>query len=114
MRHAPGARDEAPAEEDPHYDDAGSYVVPAANLVAACSGDYAPEHLLTWIPALERYGTWDSSHEELFVFSGATWSDIARDPLPYVNAQWAEDETKPLGYYVAPWLHGFEFGVEEV
>lgn len=104
--HAPGDRDEADQDDDPHGGDEGYYVVPAADLVAVASG-YDPDFLITWIPDLGRFGTWDSSHLELYVFSAAAWGDIVADPLTYVNAQWAEDQ--PAGYYVAPWLHGYEW-----
>ena len=43
---------------------------------------------------------------DILVLPGATWSDIAADPLPYVRAQWSGD---PPGYYLAPWKHDFKY-----
>jgi len=106
--HPAGVNEEPGAEEDPHIDDEepGFYVIPAVDLVASCTGDYPPEGLIAWIPDLEMYATWDSSHLDILVFGNATWTDIAASPLRYVNAQWSEDRP---GYYLAPWLHGYEY-----
>ena len=102
--HLPGENEEVDFDEDPHAEDHGYYDVPVVDLVASCSGDYDPEALLAWVPAVGAFGTWDASHLPLLVFPGVSWTEIAGDPLRYVNAQWS-DETP--GHYLAPWVHGF-------
>lgn len=86
---------------DPHKGEFGCYLVQAANLVAACTGDYEPEGLLLWLPIEQRYATWDSSHSAIEVFGPkVSWKDIAKRPVHYINAQWGEGaRTKPL----VPW-----------
>jgi hypothetical protein len=85
---------------DPNRNAKGHYTCEAVNLIASCEA-YAPEFILCWIPALRRFGTWDADHWTLKVFAGATWDDIAADPLPFLNAQWSNR----LGEFIAPWEH---------
>ncbi len=52
---------------------------------------YDPTGVLCWIPALNRFGTYDSSHCVMHSFPGATWTMIRESSARYVNAQWFPD-----------------------
>lgn len=87
---------------DPHCGEMGTYMVPAVSLVAKCE-DYEPMGLLLWFPEEECYGTWDSSHTLLEVFSSeVTWSDIVANPLSYINSFWDEERVGGLAPLI-PW-----------
>jgi len=73
----------------------GYYVVPAVDLIAECEG-FDAWGILVWLPDIQKFGTWDSDHRELKVFSKAKWSDIIEYPIKYLNAQW-----KPTGAEIA-------------
>lgn len=92
---------------DPHAGENGYYAIPAVNLVAEAE-EYEPEYILLWLPEEGQYGTWDSDHAELLIFPGATWSDIAADPLPYVAAQW--DGPEPGALFVPYPKHPYHPG----
>ena len=84
---------------DPNSDTLGYYAVPAISLTAT-SDDYAPAHILSWLPDSGVYGTYDCDHEAFTIFPGKTWQDIVKDPLTYLNAQWLPTpEAEPL----VPW-----------
>lgn len=93
-------------EADPRRGDLGCYLVPAVNLTKDAE-DYEGVGLLLWLPEHQRYGTWDSSHPFIAVFSkDTTWADIAANPPKYINAQWEgafenAAQTEPL----VPWPH---------
>lgn len=72
---------------DPHKGETGYYAVPGLDLIGACKS-YDPEGILIWLPDLNLYGTWDSDRWDLLTFPGATWTEIAADPVKYLNAQW--------------------------
>lgn len=76
---------------DPNRRREGVYRVPAISLIARCER-YDPEHLLTFLPFERKFATFDGDHAVVTLFTQATWTDIAKDPLPYVNANW---ESKP-------------------
>jgi hypothetical protein len=70
-------------DDDPHQED-GYYWVPAVNLVADCEG-YDPAGLLVWLPEDGLFGTWQSDWLSILVFPGASWTDIAADPIRFIN-----------------------------
>lgn len=84
---------------DPNAGKGGYYQIEAVNLVSACDG-YDPEFILAWLPKSQLYGTWDCDHLAMTVFPGASWSDIAKKPLPFINAQWENDD---VGVPLVPW-----------
>ncbi|QGJ70943.1 Hypothetical protein PBC10988_26460 [Planctomycetales bacterium 10988] len=85
--------------EDPNEGIHGYYIVPAINLIASCE-DYGPEHILSWIPDLNLYITYDVDHQGILAFPKATWQDIATNPLRYLNAQW---DSPSIGEPFVPW-----------
>ncbi len=76
---------------DPNRRRSGVYRIPAISITSKAEQS-DPEHLLTYLPFEGLYATFDGDHAVVTVFSEATWSDIAADPLPYLNANW---EKKP-------------------
>lgn len=84
---------------DPNENSEGYYAVPAVNLVESCDG-YDPEHILSWIPGLDLYISWDCDHWSITMFPSVTWRQIAASPLPYINAQW---ESSSIGQPLIPW-----------
>ena len=92
--------DESPlSKDDPNAGKSGSYEVPAVSLTADCDG-YAPEGILVWLPNEKVFGSWDCDHYDLYVFSGATWTDIAGNPVDYIDTQW--DSDRKVGKYFKP------------
>lgn len=79
-----------PAIDDPHEDEDGSYMTLAVNLVETCE-DYEPSHVLSWFPEIGSFGSYDIDEGHINLFTGATWTDIAKNPVPYLNAQWRDD-----------------------
>lgn len=66
--------------------------LPGVDLIEECTGDYDPEGLLVWFPGERSFGSWDSSHDEVFLFGvDVGWTEIAASPARYINAQWAFD-----------------------
>lgn len=93
------------AEEDPHQDDGGSYLVEGIDLIAEADGGYGSAGLLIWLPQDQRYAAWDSSHNEMFLFDPATrWDDIVQAPLRYLDAQWQAGDIAAISP-LRPWLH---------
>lgn len=89
---------------DPNKGIEGYYAVPAVNLVESCDG-YDPEHILSWVPDLALYISWDCDHWAITMFQSVTWRQIANSPLQFVNAQW---ESPSIGQALVPWPQ-FEF-----
>src|SRR5439155_23191142 len=69
--------------DDPHQEE-GYYSAAAVNLVAECE-HYWPDGILIWLPEERFFGTWQIDHLSILVLPGATWSDIAADPVRYLN-----------------------------
>ena len=90
---------------DPHEEDSGYYATTGVNLVLDAE-DYPPDFLLTWLPELKCYGGFNIDTDQLFVFPGATWTDIANAPLDYLNASWREVSQRIKVVKVLPWRHG--------
>jgi hypothetical protein len=92
-------------EQDPHYPEVNSYLVPGINLVASCTGDYDPEGLLLWLPVEKRYGVWDPSHCAITMFGPeVTWDQIVAAPAAHINAGWWEmDGESPPVTFLVPW-----------
>lgn len=85
---------------EPKYNYNGRYVCEALS-VADC--DYNNEgifdgQILVWIPALKSFASWDSEHEQSYVFTDVTWEDIKRDPIKYLCTQW-----NPIEWYEHIW-----------
>lgn len=66
----------------------GYYAIKGVDLIETCDKSYDPHGILTWIPKLEIYATWDSDHYQLIGFPGINWSDITANPAKYLDAQW--------------------------
>ena len=80
----PTAHGQVPSlADDPHQEE-GYYSVSAVNLVAECE-HYWPDGILIWLPEERLFGTWQIDHLSILVLPGATWSDIAADPVRYLN-----------------------------
>jgi hypothetical protein len=98
-------------EFDPHADEPGVYRVPGVDLIAACTGDYAPHGLLVWFPGEASYGTWDEAHDYILVFGPeVTWGKIMASPAKFINAQWSfPDLERAPAEFLVPWLR-YPFG----
>ena len=80
--------DDAPfANQDPHAEEEGCYVIPEINLVAEREG-YDPDGILIWLPDEKFFGTWDSEFRNVLIFPNATWNEISASPVKYLNALW--------------------------
>lgn len=92
-------------ENDPHYPNVNSYLVPAVDLLGSCTGDYDPVGLLMWFPNEKKYGTWDCSHCCIELFgANVNWQQIAASPARHINAQWiGMDPLSPLTDALVPW-----------
>lgn len=79
--------------------------VPGVDLVAGCTGDYAPHGLLVWFPGPRSYGTWDEAHDYVRLFGPAvTWADIAAAPARFLNARWDfPDLDRAPAEFLDPW-----------
>ena len=86
--------------EDPHFGEAGYYVVRAVDLVSECL-TYGAEGILVWLPDYKLFGTWDCDHWDILVFPEATWADIVANPALYLSAQWKPN--LEIGNYLKPW-----------
>lgn len=79
------------AEDDPHQDELGCYLVQGIDLIASSTGGYEGTGLLLWLPREARYATWDSSHQVIVVFDAdVTWAKIAEAPAQHINSQWGD------------------------
>lgn len=79
---------------DPNRRRRGVYRIPAISLTARCK-KYDPAHLLSYLPFENLYATFDGDHAVVTVFTRATWTDIAANPLPYLNANWDRSRAVP-------------------
>ena len=86
-------------ETDPHQGASG-YLVPAVSLTASCES-YDPNFLLLWLPTENLYGNFDTEHGHLNVFSEASWTDIAENPVAYLNSQWEPEDSLSVSFQ--PW-----------
>jgi hypothetical protein len=96
---------EAESGHDPHEEDGGYYATIGVNLILDAE-EYPPDFLLTWLPELKCYGGFNIDTDQLFVFPGATWTDIAAAPLDYLNASWRDVSDRITVVKVLPWRHG--------
>ncbi|MDL5246691.1 tetratricopeptide repeat protein [Leptospira weilii] len=72
----------------------GQYYTNAVGLIGNTEAyGFYPEALL-WLPRLQVYGAWDSSHEELYVFPDQTWTSMKANLVPFIEAQWGSYEGK--------------------
>lgn len=93
-------------DEDPHHGEDGRYKVPVVSIISECN--YDPFGQLLWIPYEGAFGTYDTEHDNLYLFSNTSWSEIESNPLPYLNVQWSGEweglfdliEIKPWEKYV--------------
>lgn len=92
---------------DPNRRRRGIYRIPAISLIGRCER-YDPEHLLTYLPFEGKFATFDGDHAVVTLFTQATWTDIASNPLPYINANW---ESKPAApsWRRTQWWRRYEF-----
>ncbi|MEM7475690.1 MAG: hypothetical protein AAF483_11925 [Planctomycetota bacterium] len=102
-------------DDDPNRAKANSYLVPAVDLICSCTGGYDPTGLLLWLPEEGRFGTWDSSHCIISVFSDCvTWDLIEQSPAEYINAQWTGMYAdSPPSEPLLPWLK-YEYADQQI
>jgi hypothetical protein len=81
------------ADQDPHAEEEGCYVVPAINLFEECDG-YDSDGILIWLPDQKVFGTWDSEYWDVLIFPSATWNEISASPVKYLNAQWEPEAVR--------------------
>ena len=62
----------------------------ALDLLKSCA-EYDPRGILVYIPALRKYGSYDSEGESLITYRGMAWSDFLAEPARYINAAWYLD-----------------------
>jgi hypothetical protein len=91
----------AAGRDDQHFGEDGYYLVRGVNLVARCES-YSAEGILLWFPDEQRFGTWDSDHHDIRLFSWARWEDIVADPARHITAQWGYPDAAPTES-VVPW-----------
>ncbi|EMJ94161.1 tetratricopeptide repeat protein [Leptospira alstonii] len=72
----------------------GQYHTEAVGLVKDTEHYEIYPEALIWLPRLEMYGAWDSSHDELHVFPDKTWTDMKSNLIPYIEAQWGSYKGK--------------------
>lgn len=72
------------AEEDPHVDEQGDYIVRAYDLVAECE-HYCPEGILIYVPELGVYGNHDHDHHAITSYPRVTWWNIVGDPIRFLT-----------------------------
>lgn len=92
---------------DPNRRRRGVYRIPAISLTARCK-KYDPEHLLSYLPFENLYATFDCDHAVVTVFTRATWTDIAANPLPYLNANWERNSAAPTSRRTQ-WYRRYDF-----
>lgn len=77
---------------EPKRSQNGRYVCDAIGLAAWDSGlKNGPfdKSIFVWIPSLKCFATWDSDHEQSYVFPDLTWEAFSNDPVQYLCAQWS-------------------------
>jgi predicted DNA-binding WGR domain protein/tetratricopeptide (TPR) repeat protein len=74
-----------PFPSDDYIKQRGFYITTAYALVHACPPPYNREGLLVWLPLVEAFGTWDSTHQQLYLFAGG-WRDIEPNLSNYLVA----------------------------
>ncbi len=88
--------------DDPHFGDAGHYVLPCVSLLLDCEG-YLPWGVLCWFPTERQFGTVDSDHGKVVLFGpDIGWSEICRDPARWLSLQWSNTDLgcfQPHGRY---------------
>jgi hypothetical protein len=62
----------------------------ALDLIKSCEL-YDPRGMLVYIPALRKYGSYDSEGLSLITYRGMSWSDFSAAPARYINAAWVLD-----------------------
>ncbi|RHX87236.1 tetratricopeptide repeat protein [Leptospira stimsonii] len=66
----------------------GQYYTNSAGLIKISEAYDEDPEILVWLPRLQLYGTWDSSHDELHIFPNQTWTSMKSDLVPFIEAQW--------------------------
>ncbi|MBM9501664.1 hypothetical protein JWG44_15525 [Leptospira sp. 201903071] len=72
----------------------GQYYTNSAGLIKNSEAYGEDPEILVWLPRLQIYGTWDSSHDELHIFPNQTWTSMKSDLVPFIEAQWGSYEGK--------------------
>lgn len=72
----------------------GQYYTNSVGLIKNSEAYEEDPEILVWLPRLNLYGTWDSSHDELHIFPNQTWTSMKSDLVPFVEAQWGSYEGK--------------------
>lgn len=70
---------------NPYGERKGVFCTTAYSLVAESPDQYPAEGLLVWLPLLELFGTWDRTHQQLYVFADISWAEIANDLPDYLR-----------------------------
>ena len=74
-----------PFPSDDYVKQRGYYITTAYSLVHACPAPYNREGLLVWLPLVEAFATWDTVHQQLYLFPGG-WRDIEMNLSNYLVA----------------------------
>lgn len=94
--------DEEMFADDPHFGEAGHYVIPCVSLLLDCAG-YLPWGILCWFPTERQFGTVDSDHGKVVLFGPEIgWSEIVHEPARWLSLQWSETAPeciRPRGGY---------------
>ncbi|AOP33346.1 hypothetical protein A0128_05500 [Leptospira tipperaryensis] len=72
----------------------GQYYTNSVGLIKNSEAYDEDPEILVWLPRLQLYGTWDSSHDELHIFPNQTWTSMKSDLVPFIEAQWGSYEGK--------------------
>ncbi|MBM9577442.1 hypothetical protein JWG45_09780 [Leptospira sp. 201903070] len=72
----------------------GQYYTNSVGLIKNSEAYDEDPEILVWLPRLQLYGTWDSSHDELHVFPNQTWISMKSDLVPFIETQWRSYEGK--------------------
>lgn len=70
----------------------GQYYTNSVGLIKNSESYDESHELLVWLPRLQHYGTWDSSHDELNIFPDQAWTSMKSDLVPFIEAQWGTYE----------------------
>lgn len=82
------------------------WAVPVVNLTGKPRSPRAPAYSFLWLPAEERYGSYDDEYNHLMMFKpNVTWTKIVRNVEKYFKATHAEiaEPDYALADFMCPW-----------
>lgn len=89
-------------EDEPAY---AGYMVRVVDLVEIVE-DYYPEGVLAWMVDEKMFCTYDSEHENMVAFPGASWQEIVDNTAHYLSIIFKGGG--PEFPYFAPWDYGYK------